>query len=243
MGSEVYDLIHCTKFLLRLTYLLVQSVFIWIIQLVGYYVVINYIVSINGNKIIILGIVLEIHVSNTSNDISRVWASKVTQITKFMGPTWGPPGSCRPQMGPMLAPWILLSGKMSVKQTLYILYCFGVAYTVRCHYNAVNFFQKSSQETLHSLSVGARYGVPFVNLKSDLYSALVNEMVSEISCYTVPRYNGTWWYKYLKFITDLMQNCSISSALAMEKPQCAKPAICHFAKLKGRNSPSQRHFS
>ena len=33
-----------------------------------------------------------------------------TQIAKFMGPTWGPPGSCRPQMGPMLAPWTLLSG-------------------------------------------------------------------------------------------------------------------------------------
>ena len=27
-----------------------------------------------------------------------------------MGPTWGPPGSYRPQMGPMLAPWTLLSG-------------------------------------------------------------------------------------------------------------------------------------
>ena len=26
-----------------------------------------------------------------------------SQIAKFMGPTWGPPGSCRPQMGPMLA--------------------------------------------------------------------------------------------------------------------------------------------
>ena len=26
-----------------------------------------------------------------------------------MGPTWGPPGSCRPQMGPMLAPWTVLS--------------------------------------------------------------------------------------------------------------------------------------
>ena len=24
--------------------------------------------------------------------------------------TWGPPGSCRPQVGPMLAPWTLLSG-------------------------------------------------------------------------------------------------------------------------------------
>ena len=33
-----------------------------------------------------------------------------SQIGKFMGPTWGPPGSCRPQMGPMLAPWSLLSG-------------------------------------------------------------------------------------------------------------------------------------
>ena len=27
-----------------------------------------------------------------------------------MGPTWGPPGSYRPQMGPMWAPWTLLSG-------------------------------------------------------------------------------------------------------------------------------------
>ena len=33
-----------------------------------------------------------------------------SQIAKFMGPTWGPPGPCRPQMGPMLAPWTLLSG-------------------------------------------------------------------------------------------------------------------------------------
>ena len=28
----------------------------------------------------------------------------VSQKTKFVGPTWGPPGSCRSQMGPMLAP-------------------------------------------------------------------------------------------------------------------------------------------
>ena len=35
---------------------------------------------------------------------------EVSQIAKFMGPSWGPPGSCRPQMGPMLAPWTLLSG-------------------------------------------------------------------------------------------------------------------------------------
>ena len=35
-----------------------------------------------------------------------------------MGPTWGPPGSCRPQMGPMLAPWTLLSGNISKCPTL-----------------------------------------------------------------------------------------------------------------------------
>ena len=35
---------------------------------------------------------------------------KRTQIAKFMGPTCGPPGSCRPQMGHMLALWTLLSG-------------------------------------------------------------------------------------------------------------------------------------
>ena len=39
-----------------------------------------------------------------------VSARQKSQIAKFMGPTWGPLGSCRPPMGPMLAPWILLSG-------------------------------------------------------------------------------------------------------------------------------------
>ena len=34
----------------------------------------------------------------------------LSQIARFMGPTWGPPGSCRPQVGPMLALWTLLSG-------------------------------------------------------------------------------------------------------------------------------------
>ena len=31
-------------------------------------------------------------------------------IARFMGPTWGPPGADRTQVGPMLAPWTLLSG-------------------------------------------------------------------------------------------------------------------------------------
>ena len=58
-----------------------------------------------------------------------LWILTLTQIAKFMGPTWGPPGSCRPQMDPMLAPWALLSGHLyiaSVTAVVYELYvsCF-----------------------------------------------------------------------------------------------------------------------
>ena len=36
-------------------------------------------------------------------------------IARFMGPTWGPSGADRTQVGPILAPWILLSGDCSIK--------------------------------------------------------------------------------------------------------------------------------
>ena len=35
---------------------------------------------------------------------------KTSQIARFSWPTWCPPGSCRPQLGAMWAPWTLLSG-------------------------------------------------------------------------------------------------------------------------------------
>ena len=36
-----------------------------------------------------------------------------SQIAKFMGPIWGPRGSCRPQMGPKLAPRFVLRDQVS----------------------------------------------------------------------------------------------------------------------------------
>ena len=39
-------------------------------------------------------------------------STSAVQIARFMGPTWGPPGSCRPQVSPMLAPWTLRSGSI-----------------------------------------------------------------------------------------------------------------------------------
>ena len=35
-------------------------------------------------------------------------SNETAQIANLMGPTWGPPGSCRPQIDPMLVPWTLL---------------------------------------------------------------------------------------------------------------------------------------
>ena len=38
-----------------------------------------------------------------------------TLIARFMRPTWGPSGADRTQVGPMLAPWTLLSGHFNNK--------------------------------------------------------------------------------------------------------------------------------
>ena len=43
-------------------------------------------------------------------------ASKPPLTTRFMGPTWGPPGADRTQVAPMLAPWTLLSGSIRTIQ-------------------------------------------------------------------------------------------------------------------------------
>ena len=39
------------------------------------------------------------------------WTDEATLIGRFIGPTWGPSRADRTQVGPMLAPWTLLSGK------------------------------------------------------------------------------------------------------------------------------------
>ena len=58
-----------------------------------------------------------------------------TQIVKFMGPTWGPPGSCWPQMGPMLAPWTLrLSGKPTMDVGYILVLAEGWEWVARLSY-------------------------------------------------------------------------------------------------------------
>ena len=59
-----------------------------------------------------------------------------------MGPTWGPSGADRTQVGPMLAPWTLLSGMLSREKKLVIIFTwkgscdvFGWIYLERWSYS------------------------------------------------------------------------------------------------------------
>ena len=42
--------------------------------------------------------------------VTHTGNNMLSLIARFMGPTWGPSGADRIQVGPMLAPWPLLSG-------------------------------------------------------------------------------------------------------------------------------------
>ena len=62
----------------------------------------------------------EDHHTHTSCEIMY---QKATLIVRFMGPAWGPSGADRTQVGPMLAPWTLLSEKIpSITMVLTCLY-------------------------------------------------------------------------------------------------------------------------
>ena len=57
------------------------------------------------------------HIKITKRDLGGLSfrTRKTSPVANFMGPTWGPPGSYRLQMGPMWAPWTLLSGMWRVR--------------------------------------------------------------------------------------------------------------------------------
>ena len=50
-----------------------------------------------------------------------IHVSMTPLIARFMGPIWGPSGADRTQVGPMLAPWTLLSGTTKCEPTICII--------------------------------------------------------------------------------------------------------------------------
>ena len=71
-----------------------------------------------NDKSVCNGILIEVSLSEaTPHSVKwyiNIWRF-VGLIAMFMGPTWEPSGADRTQVGPMLAPWTLLSGKISLQ--------------------------------------------------------------------------------------------------------------------------------
>ena len=61
---------------------------------------------------------------------------KTPLIAGFMGPTWGPAGADRTQVGPMLAPWTLLSGTPHAFSRRVVLKCCEVLANFASHISA-----------------------------------------------------------------------------------------------------------
>ena len=88
---------------------------------------------------------------------THVTSLSYTQIVKFMGPTWGPPGCCRSQMGPLLAPWILLSGYLEIHSCHWLLSARDLIYGMT---HAVEYICRCPSSVLLSYYYNQRSSAP-----------------------------------------------------------------------------------
>ena len=104
----------------------------------------------------------------------------ISQIARFMGPTRGSPGSCRPQMGPMLAPWTLLSGMI-----LHFNY-FDIWLVCKCQ---ICHSKKSISFDLH--------GIKTLGPSDDIWQQKSESILAQVmACYLVApiHYLGQCWF-------------------------------------------------
>ena len=74
-----------------------------------------------------IGLVLPRNSADNKSSLVHCWSATIyypnqSQIARFMGPSWDPPGEDRTQVGPMLAPWTLLSMMITWFNEVYLLH-------------------------------------------------------------------------------------------------------------------------
>ena len=94
-------------------------------------------------------------------------------IVRFMGPTWGPSGADRTQVGPMLAPWTLLSG----------LFLFRFQFCCRHYWGWRNFI--IFWETLEAITSNFPW---YIYVCRKLFGGHVVDHGSRSPCYRNPKY-------------------------------------------------------
>ena len=87
-----------------------------------------------------------------------VRSGRATPIARFMGPTWGQFGADRTQVGPMLAPWTLLSGISTIVRLYHRSYLVCWSYL---HRSCIKRFQFASYKHKLCLVSEIRHGGEF----------------------------------------------------------------------------------
>ena len=169
-------------------------------------------------------------------------------IATFMGPTWGPSGADRTQVGPMLAPWTLLSGILCYKVitvpkcthifTIFILYtslspnafCCTWGFELLSHVNLCSI--RSWWTHLLVFHVGiTKTKLMIILLKWVTFPC--NQRVNTVMLKSYPIWDGgspfsgttqgiTWHVNdqaRSRINNVLAQDCCVSNMLAMEIPQ------------------------
>ena len=160
---------------------------------------------------------------------SKDW-TLIIPDNKVHGANMGPPGADRTQVGPMLAPWTLLSGILWIKKDSSYLITYGWA-VVRFIWEKsgpdFTFQWLDEKETLHHWSDIT----PLLTQWSYIFFALNTDIIISV---LAPLKHGHWDNRLISSSTQhhnhyadgLVLDCSISSANALEILQsCTKPSM------------------
>ena len=125
---------------------------------------------------------------------------KTALIARFMGPTWGPSGADRIQVGPILAPWTLLSG------SLYINVGWGVYQHVAAHALGLNCqaisIHNANPKSGAQQQFYSNHLKGWTNLRSKIQ--FVEKKTQLLNCWTIQLLSGFWhnWKDFFVYITQ-----------------------------------------
>ena len=153
------------------------------------------------------------------------WYTITSLIARFMGPTWGPSWADRTQVGPMLAPWTLLSTSHNSPQ-VYIMpiMIFILSSLTYFHFNIHHIFSRSSPGTHNSPeNQHPNPSYPHPPLLADLTD---NQW---ISCVKGTKINGCQHYCQISYIRCILVSNKNHSDLAGTLPISTAPTTSSFS--------------
>ena len=125
-----------------------------------------------------------------------------------MWPTWGPPGSCRPQVGPMLAPRTLLSGMplehlwiWSLVGIISVLYAISCYVGPCCNEVEMYFFACFCDPNIHK-KLRTQIHLTTMLIDDNIFSSIIMIWVQKVNCDKKP----SWLFPEKVTTLDLMQS-------------------------------------